>query len=218
MVLEPIEVALLSSKERERVDVPAIGFGRVSAGDVVMLLSFDDTLGSEVEIDHAFLVLEPVEGAPSPFAPVPIEVAPILEEWSRESVSWGRRPEIGLGEKVADAAPRARRSLRVEVTRMIEETRGRHGIAVLASGQDPIGAFYATGLGRGTAPRLELYLKPTEPAKPAPSASTAPSASAAPKAGSPAASASADEGDDVPAPRSTPKRRPPVPKKPASHR
>lgn len=198
VVLEPTEVALLTSKERERVDVPAVAFGRISSGDVVLLLAFDDTLGSEVEVEHAFLVLDPADDAPSPYAAVPIEVAPILETWSCDAVSWGRSPETGLPETVADASPQGHRSLRVEVTHLLE-ARGRHGFAVSATARDPIGAFYATGIGASAAPRLELYLKGVE-AQASPSASAAPSASAsaAHSASAPPASASAASEDDGP--------------------
>ena len=178
VVLEPTEVAILSSRQAERIDPSTIGFGRASAGDVVMLLAFDDALGSEVELEAAFLVLEPADGAPTPYAAVPIEVSGIREAWSRESVSWGRQPSIGLPETVADATPRARSSLRIDVTRLFGSVAARHGIAVLAKGKDPIGAFYATGLGAGIAPRLELYLKTTPSAAPSASASAGASASA----------------------------------------
>ncbi len=179
IVLEPTKVAVLSSRENERVDPSTIGFGRASAGDVVMLLAFDDALGSDVELDSAFLVLEPAEGAPSPFSPVPIEIASIRDEWSRESVSWGRQPSLGLPETVADATPRSHNSLRIDVTHFFGSAQTGHGIAILAKGKDPIGAFYATGLGTGTAPRLELYLK-VDASLPSASASASASASLAP--------------------------------------
>jgi hypothetical protein len=184
VVLEPSEIAVVSSKERERVEVPALGFGRIASGEVALLLSFEDEIGGDVEIERAFLVLDPLDDAPSPVAPVPIEVAPIREAWSRDSVSWARKPATGLAEIVADASPRAHKSLRVEVTELLVSTEGHHGFALSAGPRDPIGAFYATGLGGGAPPRLELYLKAVESHRPEPSASASagpsPSASSGP--------------------------------------
>lgn len=178
VVLEPRQVALLSSKAEGRVDDASVGFGRTAGGDQVLLLDFDTTLGPEAEIEGAFLLLEPSEKAPSPLGAVPIQVAAIREVWEREQVSWGRQPSMALPETVADATPHVPNGLRIEVTRLLKSTTPQHGIAVLASPSDPVGAFYATGLGADLPPRLELYLKTTS--KPVPSASASASASGAP--------------------------------------
>ena len=71
------------------------------------------------------------------------------------------------------------------MTRLFRASDGlANGVALLARGDDPIGAEYATGLGTGAPPELELYLMDKNPSNVAVSAlpSTSAAASGAPSA------------------------------------
>jgi len=188
VVLTATDVAVLSSRSSEPVQLDAVALGRAALGDVVLLIRFDAALGPGVSVDSAFVTLDPVERAPAPASPIDVSIAAIDVPWDSSSVSWMRQPTTGVAETVARNLPRGRTPLRIDVTGLLRGTGLSNGVAIYAKGSDPIGALYSTGLGNGVAPRLELYLVATPDAPPTPSASG--SASARPSA-SASASASA---------------------------
>src|SRR5205085_1075986 len=69
----------------------------------------------------AYLVLDPIEGAPLARRAVSVEVARILEPWDSETASWGRRPRLSLPEKAAPLHPRTGAPARIDVTRFVRE-------------------------------------------------------------------------------------------------
>lgn len=206
VVLTATDVAVLTSRSSEPVSVDAIALGRAALGDVVVLVRFDADLGPNVNVESAFVTLDPVERAPAPASPIDVSVAAIEVPWDSTSVSWMRQPTTGVAETVAGNLPRGRTPLRIDVTDMMRRSGLSNGVAIFAKGHDPVGALYSTGLGVGVAPRLEIYVSATgdDPTPPASaSASARPSASASASA-APSGSASSRPSDP---PR--PKTRPP---------
>jgi hypothetical protein len=53
--------------------------------------------------------------------------------------------------------------LRIDVTALVRDWAERrpddHGIAILAPGEDPVGAAYSMGISEEAGPRLEVYLR-----------------------------------------------------------
>jgi hypothetical protein len=159
VVLHATSVAVLSSGDVP-VDARVTPLGARRAGDVVVLLQFDADVGQKVEIEGAFLIVEPELASPGPAQPVEIDVVPILSSWSPASVSWARSPSLGVavGEAKIPAARRA--PLRVDVTAHVAKRRGvGYGLALAADGSDPIGARLVTIARSSNGPKLELYLK-----------------------------------------------------------
>jgi len=140
-----------------------IALGHASSGSATLLLHFSVPLTDARDVTAAFLVLDPMEGAPPPAKPVPITIARILEPWRAEGVSWGRHPSLDVPEKAGFAGNALAATLRLDVTHLVREWAGQradeHGIAILADGDDPFGASYSLGVTRGQGPRLEVYVR-----------------------------------------------------------
>src|SRR5262249_54437608 len=66
-----------------------VALGRASGGTVVMLFRFEATWRDDAEVESAFLVLDPLEIAPPPAAPIQFEMARVVEPWEASVVSWG---------------------------------------------------------------------------------------------------------------------------------
>jgi hypothetical protein len=151
ILLPPRYLAILASR------------GRAAGGSLVVLLRFVASWRDDAEVVSAFLLLDPLSGAPPARSSTPIEIARILEPWSSETASWGRQPRLGLPEVSAIVVGRPIAPLRVDVTSIVrgwpKRARSEHGIALLAEGNDPFGAVYSTGIAGGAGPRLEVYVR-----------------------------------------------------------
>lgn len=159
VVLLATRVAVLSSGDLP-IDARVTPLGASRAGDTVVLLSFDADVGQKVEIEGAFLVVEPEPGSPGPTQPITVGVAPILSSWSPGGVSWARSPSLGPSVGEALVPPARRAPLRVDVTAHVAKRRGvGHGLALSADGSDPVGARLITLARSSNGPKLELYLK-----------------------------------------------------------
>jgi hypothetical protein len=166
LLLSPDDIAVLASGGGAPPgSLPeAVALGRASTGDVVLLLRFSASWQDDAEVASAFLVLDPVAGAQPSERRVPVEVARILEPWRSESATWGRQPRLSLPTVAALVRRSPPRPLRLDVTSLVRDWARRreddHGIAVLAPGDDAVGAAYSMGTSdQGTGPRLEVYLR-----------------------------------------------------------
>ncbi len=160
VVLPAKSIAVLSSSERIAPDAPVTPFGARSAGDVVVLLSFESELGATAELAAAFLVLDPEPASPGPTGPIRIEASEILSAWGDGEPSWARAPRTGPTIGAAAVPPARRAPVRIDVTETLARSRGTgFGLALRSSGDDPLGARLVTAPGASTGPRLELYLK-----------------------------------------------------------
>jgi len=129
----------------------------------MLLLQFAMDLGRGDEVLGAFVVLSPLQAAPSPPRSTALEIARIVEPWNPETVSWGRRPRLGPIENAGLVRALPRLPNRIDVTGVVRGWSRRapdeHGIALLAAGQDSPGSTYSMGLTEGSGPVLEVYLR-----------------------------------------------------------
>ncbi|AKT35960.1 DNRLRE domain-containing protein [Chondromyces crocatus] len=141
----------------------AIALGAASTGRTVLLFRFAATWPDNADITSAFLLLDPVEGAPPAAQDIPLEVARILDPWSADTVSWGRQPRLSIPGLAAVARRLPLSPVRIDVTDLVRawaaRARDDHGIALLASGDDPVGVACSLGITDGLGPRLEVYLR-----------------------------------------------------------
>lgn len=141
----------------------AIAIGQEGSGGTVILLRFSSTWGDDSDVTSAFVVLEPVEGAPLARRAATVEVARILDPWDSATASVGRQPRLSLPEKAAVSRPREGAPARIDVTNLVREWPKRladdHGIALLIDGDDALGAAVSMGVTDGVGPRLEVYVR-----------------------------------------------------------
>jgi hypothetical protein len=163
VVLWPREVAVIASKGESARALDSFSLGREGAGTVMVLLRFEAGWRDDAEVTSAFVVLDPVDGAPPTRVPTSVDVARILEPWTPDTVSWGRQPRLGLFERGAELRPRGSVPVRIDVTKLVRawsaHDRDDHGIAVSADERDPFGSTYALGPSGGAGPRLEAYVR-----------------------------------------------------------
>lgn len=159
VVMPARRVAVLSSSDLEET-APVTAFGASTSGDVIVLMAFDGDIGSKASIAGAFVVLDPEPASPGPTETIDVDVAPVLGSWEKGSLSWGRVPPLGAKLGSARVMPARRAPVRIEVTSHVKRMRGvGYGLAIRASGDDPVGARLITASGSSGGPRLELYLE-----------------------------------------------------------
>jgi hypothetical protein len=163
LVLRPDRLAVVTSRSRDAFDPAEIPFGRESAGQVLLLLHFDAPFSPDTDVRSAFLVLDPLPDVPPSSAPVPVSVVRILSPWTADGSSWSRLPRLSPIESTWRASTWGLRPLRIDVTAIVRRWREAraddHGLALLAGPQDAFGARYATGIGHGQGPTLDIYLR-----------------------------------------------------------
>lgn len=172
VLLEPSDISVLargakgsegSDGERARAMPEAIALGQKGSGGTVILLRFTSTWRDDSDVTSAFVVLDPVEGAPLARQAATVEVARILTAWDGATASVGRQPRLSLPEKAAVIRPRPPSPARIDVTRLVREWPKRladdHGIALLIDGDDALGAAFSMGVTDGSGPRLEVYVR-----------------------------------------------------------
>ena len=163
LVLVPADLAVISSGGEDDRLAENIALGRASAGSLVVLLRYAPTWQDGAQIEAAFVVLEPLAGAPTPYGPISVETARILEPWAAETASWGRQPRLAVPAAAGRVRPGPAAPLRIDVTSIVRGWSRRaeddHGIALLSSGDDPYGAVFTTGLTSGKPPALEVYVR-----------------------------------------------------------
>lgn len=162
IVLPPKDIAVVSARGPGGLG-DAVALGRAANGETTILLRYMTSFRDDAEVVRAFIVLEPVSGAEPPRTPTRVEIARILEPWSSATVSYGREPRLAMPELSAIVPPRTPPRVRLEVTDIVRRWPRRRtddqGIAVVARGDDPVGTVVATGLARGHAPSLEVYVR-----------------------------------------------------------
>lgn len=185
VVLYPADFAAVTANSEDRAGIPeSIALGQEAAGRAVVLFRFVAPWRDDAQITAAHLIFDPIDGAPAPLRPPEVEVAKILSDWTGATTSWGRMPRLGLPSSAGKLRVTGDQPVRVDVTVAVRSWVSRdaddHGIAVLVAGEDPNGMLASTGLTEGTAPHLEVYIKPSSEPWLAPT--TSPAASAAPTA------------------------------------
>lgn len=158
-VLDPIDALFVDGATREDT-VSELRAASSAGGGALVLLRFEPAWRAK-QVDRAYLLLDPVEGAFAVQEPIEVQVSPILGAWSSQRPS----PLPGLGQPEARArlsfAPPRR--LRIEVTELVRAWAQRgdalHGLALRIYPGDDLGARLDWGTLSGTHPRLDLYLR-----------------------------------------------------------
>jgi hypothetical protein len=166
LVLDPVAIAVVRSEAgRQRALPPTVTLGGPPNQDEQLLVRFSHSW-SELDIDSAFLLLEPALDAEPTSSDVEIGVALAESTWTSgilASVPASRGPtSTGVGRTRPPAL------LRVDVTSQLRELakqpRRDRGLLVRAIRPSPRGAIYSTGID-GTAPRLDVYFLPRRPVR-----------------------------------------------------
>jgi hypothetical protein len=160
-VLEPSHVAVVHTAGPGRQGLPPqVTLGGPAARSEQLLVRFAPTW-QDMQVDTAFLLIEPDRDAEPTAEDVPIEVALAAADWGSGSLS----SAPGTRGPVSDGLARTRPPsvLRIDVTaqlREVEREPGKdHGLVVRAVGASTRGAVYQTGAD-GAGPRLDVYLRP----------------------------------------------------------
>ena len=157
------EMAVIASDLDYSSGLPtAVSFGAQRVGTVELLLRFEPIWRRSGRIEQAFLLLDPLPKGRTSAATINVDVWRVEEAWSKSELSWLAQPELGhpKAEGIASAnnAP-----LRVDVTQLVRYLQRfpekDHGLAMRAAGHDAAGVSYATGVGGGKAPRIEVYAR-----------------------------------------------------------
>jgi hypothetical protein len=166
VVLAPTDVAVVAAHGSggggpELPDTVALG--RSAGGTVVMLFRFAAPWRDDAEVASAFLLLDPLDGAPPALGTIAFEMARIVEPWVPAVVSRGRQPRLAVPLVAGSQRARPSRPVRVDVTPLVRGWQRRdpddHGIALLAKGDDAYGTVVSMGVALGKGPRLEVYYK-----------------------------------------------------------
>jgi hypothetical protein len=153
-------LVVLASSGRQRGDAVAVG---EATGEILVLLRFAASYRDDAEIVRAFVVLDPLAGAPPAAGRTTLEVAAILEPWASSTATWGRRPRLAVPELAAIAGPGEGRRVRLDVTELVrrwsKHRADDHGIAIFANTASQPARFFSTGLAHANGPELEVYLR-----------------------------------------------------------
>lgn len=158
-VIAPVDAFYVDGDSRAGVATEVRAGGAVSGG-ALLLLRFEPSWSAE-QLERAYLILEPTEGALAIEHPVELEVAPITEAWSSQN-PWPlpRLGQPGARARAGFAPPRA---VRIEVTELLRTWAQRRGtifgLAVRAEGGRGVGARLGWEDAGGAGPRLDLYLR-----------------------------------------------------------
>jgi hypothetical protein len=161
----PVDLAVVASGDGPaRGEVPdRVTFGRAALGTAIVLLRFSPTFQAGANVTGAFLLLAPPASARPATRAVSLETARVLEPWSSGETTWGRQPRLSVPAASAVVAPGLPRPIRLDVTPLVRAwaagASDDHGLAVIASGDDPEGLALSMGTVEGVGPRLEVYVR-----------------------------------------------------------
>lgn len=162
LVLRPSKLVAVSSRSELPAGATQIVLGRERDGTTALLLRFELPLREAEELRGAFLLLEPATDARRAASPLHLDVSRILEPWAAAETAWATLPRLDVVTQRV-LTPRAAVPLRIDVTELVREWPRRrddeHGIALVASAQDPYGFPLPSGTGAQPGPRLEIYLQ-----------------------------------------------------------
>lgn len=162
VVVFPVDVAAVAE------NLPGGGhatlaLGGRGAGGAALFLAFEHGLDRDVDVEAAYLVVDPAPGAITASTWVEVEVRDVPRAFDGAAVDWRRRPATGRPAALGRTRGAEGTPLRVDVTELVRDwLRGgqRDGrIALVARADADVGATFSTGLGAGAAPRLEVYLR-----------------------------------------------------------
>jgi hypothetical protein len=161
IVLDPIALAVVRAGARpESALPPTVTFGGPARQDEQLLVTFPDRWGP-IEIDTAFLLLEPALDAEPSATDIAIGVSVAASRW--RSGTAGEIPASHGPTAAGVGRTRPPAALRIDVTALVREIARKpdaaHGLLVHAEHPGPRGAVYSTGID-GPPPRLDVYFRP----------------------------------------------------------
>ncbi len=166
IVIDPSHIAVVQARApRDLAAVPpAVTFGSRALGATALYLRFEPRwTEAGGEVDRAFLLLEPMAGGRSDTNDVLVDVWRIREPWSEKTVTWLDQPSVAPPTSTGIARSSPPSVLRIEVTEHVRYfRRHRHaarGLVVKARPATAHGATFATGVGGGSPPKLEIYMR-----------------------------------------------------------
>lgn len=158
VVLDPVAMAVVRAGARRQGALPpTVTFGGPASQGETLLVDFADGWGP-IDVDAAFLLLEPAHDAEPSASDVEIGVAVAASEWT--SGTAGELPSSRGPHGAGVGRTRPPAPLRIDVTALVREIakqpRSAHGLIVRATRPSPRGAVYSTGVD-GPLPRLDVY-------------------------------------------------------------
>lgn len=155
LVLEPTLGAVVGQRASERRALPpTVTFGGLPALNQHLLLRFPGTWKA-LDVQAAFLLLQPAPEAEPTRSDVPVTVSLAAGAWSPGA---SRVPGSDPPESRGLARTRPPTLLRIDVTAQLRALKNRpdHGLLIRGDAGRGEGATYLTGAD-GAAPRLEVY-------------------------------------------------------------
>ena len=164
VVVSPNRMAVLSARgDDTSAWAGELPTGRTSRGSCVLLLHFPTPWGSRSRIAGAYLILEPLPGAPPIAEDVSLSVSRILEPWVAGEVSYRRQPRLAPASAVTRTGPDLGRSLRIDVTALVQRwgdgRSGDHGMALVAETAGLATTSFDLGGSGAQGLRLDVYFR-----------------------------------------------------------
>lgn len=159
VVVEPTRSAVVREGGHGRDLPPTVTFGGPSSMNQQLLLAFPNAWAN-LEVDAAFLLLQPAPFAEPSGSDVPVSVSLVGAPWSAGVIGEAPARRSPESQGIARTSPPA--PLRIDVTAQVRALRAqpRHGLLLRAEGEVARGATYLTGAD-GLAPRLDVYGRPS---------------------------------------------------------
>ncbi|MCA9640149.1 MAG: DNRLRE domain-containing protein [Myxococcales bacterium] len=158
VALEPTRWQVLSPDTTDTTSPAAVHFG--GPAQDVLLLDFELPALDASRVTRAFLVVSPLPDAAQGSTDASVSAWRIVEDWS-DTVNYVHQPRADRPS--AEGIARSPLPLRIDVTdlvrRWLENSGTTHGIALKSSSGAGQPQVYATGLGPGKAPLLEVYFE-----------------------------------------------------------
>ena len=163
LVATPSGMAALSQAQLATGLASEVTFGDAS-GRSALYLEFSPEWRAHGAPLKGYLALEPRAGEAPDAEPVTIEVWRVRSAWQPGSLhTWSDKPELAppFARAVISSSPA--QTLRIDITELLRFAADHpaidHGMALIARGGSGHGASFATGIGGGSAPRLEVYTR-----------------------------------------------------------
>lgn len=163
VALEPTRWQVLSPDRDDDGASSSVHFGGATAD--VYLLDFELPALPPEKLSRAFLIVAPLPDAAQGSSDARVSAWRIVERWEAGDVGYVQQPKADRPSAAGIA--RAPLPLRIDVTELVRRWLENHGTThgiVLKSGSGPgQPQVYATGLGPGRAPVLEIYFESKPP-------------------------------------------------------
>ena len=167
VVLEPLELVVVSRDERAQGSPGAVILGRDGLSEQRLYLRFPPLpTPAKAHVEGAFLLLDPLPGAQPGGDDIELVLWRVEEDWSATAITWLRQPDLGPPSSRAIARNSPPTRTRIDLTELVRyfhtRPRAQRGVALVASSESALGVTLATGRRGGRGPQLEIYWRPTE--------------------------------------------------------